>query len=490
MLQVKPVHAYFKLQKNSDFDVENESSLFLSPLIAARNSFQAFQLLFQKSTDFLLLTTRENQLHWSGHIPRVRVDVNAPGGIRVTPLIEGLIQDDDKNNRADPLLRNDNTIVRAGETQAVWLRLFVPETCPAGIHKITVRIFQQQGFEDEIPVIEIPVEINVSPTKLPAPADWSFYLDLWQHPAAVARWHQVALWSDRHFELLSQYLDSLAALGQKAITVIAGEIPWSGQRCFKDIPYASNLFEHSMIRLSKTTAGNWELDTSVMDRYIEMAMNRGIRDEIEVFGLLNIWQEAEWGFGKVIPEGLDGWRIRYFDETTQSMKYIRNLDDLGLYLQLIHGHFIKKGWLEKVRIAADEPSSDSNFSERLRFVQKFAPDFKYKVACNSFDMFEDVDPAVVDWTPNLEITAKDPELLKKVLDQATGRICYYVCCGPRQPNTFLRSPLAESHLLPWLAELFGVDGFLRWAFHLWPRDPWQQLTFRPEGWPAGDMGFT
>jgi methylmalonyl-CoA mutase cobalamin-binding subunit len=38
----------------------------------------------------------------------------------------------------------------------------------------------------------------------------------------------VPLWGDEHFRLLKEMAESLAAIGQKAITVIAGEIPWKG----------------------------------------------------------------------------------------------------------------------------------------------------------------------------------------------------------------------------------------------------------------------
>ena len=38
------------------------------------------------------------------------------------------------------------------------------------------------------------------PSGWPLPADWEFHLDLWQHPYAVARMHQVEPWSDAHWE--------------------------------------------------------------------------------------------------------------------------------------------------------------------------------------------------------------------------------------------------------------------------------------------------
>ena len=459
-------------------------------LLTTRNAYNALQVLIRPAEDALLTTTHENLLHWSGHTHRIRMAVEIMGGIQVQPLMVGLVLDDDHLEKADPLLRTDHIWIEKAEVQSVWLRIYVPADTPPTVYKGTVRFFHQFGFEDETELESHTFEIEVRETILPPPKAWQFHLDLWQHTSAVARWHKVRLWSDEHFELLDHYLTSLAALGQKAVTIIAGEIPWSGQRCFRDRYYPTNLFEHSMVRLIRDENGRWRLDCRPMDRYIELAFSKGIDAEIEVFGLLNIWQDREYGFEKVIPDGLDGWRIRYLDEADGCMKYIRNNDDLSIYLQLLHSHFDSKGWIEEVRIAADEPHENSGFSERVAFVKKYGPKFKFKVACNSFAMFEKVDPAVVDWTPNIGITSRNPDLTRSLVAKARGRICYYVCCGPDRPNTFIRSPLIEARLIPMLVHYFGIHGFLRWAFHLWPSTPWERISWRAPHWPAGDMGFT
>ena len=61
---------------------------------------------------------------------------------------------------------------------------------------------------------------------------------------------------------------------------------------------------------------------------------------------------------------------------------------------------------------------------------------------------------------------------------------YSVCCGPRRPNTFATSPTSEQVWLGYYAAANGLDGFLRWAFVNWPRDPLFDSGFGP--WPAGD----
>ena len=66
---------------------------------------------------------------------------------------------------------------------------------------------------------------------------------------------------------------------------------------------------------------------------------------------------------------------------------------------------------------------------------------------------------------------------------------FYVCCWPPFPNTFVHSPLVETILLGWMIYAFKMDGFLRWAFCLWPADPWKRVSWHAPDFPAGDLYF-
>ena len=69
------------------------------------------------------------------------------------------------------------------------------------------------------------ISLEVLNATLPAPSEWSFHLDLWQHPDAVARYGKVALWSPEHLNLLRPMLILLAQDGQKCITTTLIEEP-------------------------------------------------------------------------------------------------------------------------------------------------------------------------------------------------------------------------------------------------------------------------
>jgi len=77
--------------------------------------------------------------------------------------------------------------------------------------------------------VEQQAELEVIDAELPAPKDWKIHLDLWQHPQAVARWHDVELWSKTHFAIMRPLMKRLAEAGQKCITCTILDEAWNGQ---------------------------------------------------------------------------------------------------------------------------------------------------------------------------------------------------------------------------------------------------------------------
>jgi hypothetical protein len=463
-------------------------------LSAARNEVLGFQIHAAAEHDFTLLLDEANWLHPLGFLPRLRLAVSfadLPAGCIETFTI-GYVEGDDHRLWMETLERSGWAEAQAGRTQGVYVRLRLPSDLPAGAYLGTVRAFSQQGFNDESLIWEAQVALSVSAACLPAPADFSFHLNLWQHCTAIARAHRAALWSEAHFALIERYFASLSALGQKALTIIAAEIPWSGQRGYRDPAYPSYLFEHSIIPVTRGTDGSLSADFSLLDRLLALGARHGIDREIDLFGLLNVWVDPQYGFGKVAPDAPDAIRVRCLDDASGGFSYLRTAADLRWYLRALHDHLQALGLLERVRVAADEPADLAAFNASLAFIQQAAPGFRYNAAINHYEFIEDAPLAVSDFIPQLTYACQDPQRTAQLTAQVRARgglMLWYVCCNPPIPNTFLHSPLPEARLHGWLTHALGLDGFLRWAFCLWPADPARRLSWRAPDWPAGDMYF-
>ncbi|MCH5686563.1 hypothetical protein LWM68_21290 [Niabella sp. W65] len=111
------------------------------------------------------------------------------------------------------------TAIQKNTTQPVWLTIRIPETQPAGEYR--GRLIVKAGKDYELALV-----VTVVNRTLPAPKDWKFQLDYWQHPAAIARVHGLKLWSQAHFDAMRRYYTMLARAGQKIITAGIVDEPW------------------------------------------------------------------------------------------------------------------------------------------------------------------------------------------------------------------------------------------------------------------------
>ncbi|SEN35836.1 protein of unknown function [Lihuaxuella thermophila] len=455
-------------------------------LTCARRDSAAFQAVVSSEEDFLL-TIREEPLFWKGgplEIARLSVETDAP--FRVNVHLIGLIEDDDRSLKSDILLQQSHIYVERRRIQPVWIELEAESEIPAGTYSGKLKLWTHTLFDDEKLEEELVFTVHVREEVLPEPKYYKFYLDLWQHNSNIARKYEVPLWSEEHFLFIDAYLKSLADLGQKALSVVVSEIPWSGQGSYLDRE-PSDLFEYSMVHVRRHPDGSYSYDFAALDRYVETGFKHGISSEIEVFGLLNIWQNSV--YGSIVEGYPDGIRVRYYDEQSGSYRYIRERPHLEAYIRALESHLTEKGWIDKVRILADEPADYELFSERINTLQQIAPSFKYKAAINHANFIQKKVKGLHDYVPILTCAANEAEQIESLRGEIPGRLLFYVCCHPKYPNTFLGSPSIEARVIPWLAEKLKYDGFLRWNYTVWPDRPLENIVYRPSVWPAGDTNF-
>jgi hypothetical protein len=461
-------------------------------LIAARNQNAAFQILLFCSESYILSIDGTPYYDNGGIMKNVRLSAeiqDATGTLSVEMKMIEFVDDCDGLDKADIISNIGSINIKAGLLQPVWTEIIVPGDAKAGSYQGRISVFYHKGFEKEIKTGEMTFDLAVKNVVLPDPSQFIFYLDIWQHNSNIARKHEVPLWSDKHFEIMENYIISLAELGQKAITAIVSEIPWSGQFCFRDSSYPSNLFEYSMIKITRASGGNFVYDYSVLDRYIDLCFMHHIDKEIEVFGLINIWIDTEYGFGKISEKMIDGIRIRYLDEAGDVYSYMDDMEDIKDYIKHLEKYFIEKKVIDKVRIMADEPAESGTYKKRLDFLKENAPLFKYKAALNHSGSVSGTKDIIDDFVPYFDIAVSENEMINDLKQNIKGRLCWYICCMPEYPNTFIGSDLTECYSIGWLTEYMRLDGFLRWAYTAWPEEPRRKLTYRPYMWKTGDGNF-
>ena len=185
-----------------------------------------------------------------------------------------------------------------------------------------------------------------------------------------------------------------------------------------------------------------------------------------------------------------GNELYYFDEKTGEELKVKaapgSKEYAGMWIPFLkdfRAHLEQKGWNKITRIAMDERAPEE-MKAMLKLLEDVAPEFGVALADNhkSYKLYPD---QLKDLCVLYGDTIGDEDLNYR---KSNGYVStYYVCCGPEFPNTFTFSPPVESVFIGWYTMAAGLDGFLRWAYNSWVKEPLLDSRFR--AWPAGDTYF-
>lgn len=357
---------------------------------------------------------------------------------------------------ADVLDLKESMNIPAGRKQPVWMTVNVPSNAKPGKYRGKLTVSSSNAKSRSL-----PVELIVSDHILPPDSDWAFHLDLWQNPYSVARYENVPLWSDAHFEAMRPVMKMLADAGQKSVTTTIMNRPWNGQ--------TEDAFG-SMVTKIRRIDGTWLYDYTIFDRWVEFMFSLGIDRQINCYSM--------------IPWAL---QFDYIDQATSSPATFQAApgseeynEYWGAFIADFARHLKAKGWFEKTMIAMDERPLES-MQAVLGLIRKVEPAFKISLAGN---YHEPVIYDIVDFSETFSGKQEFPESAKAKRKELGLTTTFYTCCAEAHPNMFVISNPDEAAWLGWFAQAEGYDGYLRWAYNSWTLDPLTDTRFRT--WPAGD----
>jgi len=228
-----------------------------------------------------------------------------------------------------------------------------------------------------------------------------------------------------------------------------------------------------MITWIRNSDGRWEFDYHTFDLYVSLAMECGITRQI------NCYSMVPWGN-----------LFTFLDEDSSEFVTIEAKPGTAQYEEIwrpflydFRAHLMEMGWLDKITIALDERNLDE-MKNMFDFLHRTVPEFKIAMAGH---YFEEVNSNIHDFSYNwghVQASSRETAKIRSERGQVTT---YYVACGIPRPNNFTFSPPAESTFEGWFAAAMEFDGFLRWAYNSWVKDPLKDSRFRT--WPAGDTYF-
>lgn len=326
-----------------------------------------------------------------------------------------------KPNSLERLIKKDRVVWDGFSSGARVVEVIVPESTAPGCYECGT------------------MRVHVIDRILPQPAKWRYYLDLWQHPWAVARIAGVKPFSPEHYAAMRPVYELLASAGQKTITISLLDEPWDHQ-CYDAY--------HSMFE---------DDDFKLFDEYVEFALSCGLGPDISCYSLCP-WKLKE-------KPGTEAFEARW-----------------GSFLAKFAAHLKAKGWYERTTMSMDERAPDQ-VKAVVDFVHRYAPGMRIAMAGNRKP--SDFDGIRIDSYSQLLNYVDKPFIAECAKRRAEGLLTtMYICCAPLYPNTFMSSSEAEAFWIGAAPAAFGLDGLLRWAWNSWPYDPARDATFG--NWASGD----
>ncbi len=342
----------------------------------------------------------------------------------------------------------------AMSVRPIWLTIDVPRSADAGSYAGTLTV--KSG---DTKIADLKITVKVLERTMPAVSDWTYHLDFWQNPYAEARYGGFQPFSKEHLDYMRPQYELLRDAGQKVITTSIMHKPWGGQ--------TEDYFE-TMVTWMRRVDGSWAFDYTIFDTWVEYMMEIGIDQQIACYSMI------PWSMS-----------FKYYDQGTNSMQELQTTTGAPEYremwtamLKSLSQHLREKGWFDRTVIAMDERAT-SDMLNAFDIIKSADPEFKVSLAGGNHPEIEE---QLYDYSMASD-NIFTPEVLAK--RKAKGqKTTYYTCCAQKYPNMFTFSPAAESEWISWFAAAKGYDGYLRWAYNSYTKEPLLDARFR--AFQAGD----
>ncbi len=157
----------------------------------------------------------------------------------------------------------------------VWITVQVPEDAQPGqyVGEVTVAA---EGHDP----LTVPLELDLAGWTLPDPGEYRTWVELLEAPDTLAVEYGLDLWSDRHFRMIGRAMDYLHDVGSRVLY-----IPLIAE---------TNLGNaESIVRWVDNGDGTYDCDFSVMDRYLDLAVERMGRPRLVCFNVWDVYVGAQ-----------------------------------------------------------------------------------------------------------------------------------------------------------------------------------------------------
>ena len=333
--------------------------------------------------------------------------------------------------------------------RSFWVTVRIPENCKAGKYPITFRVEELDASSRKVENATVQTStmtLEVLPAK---PAKQTMLRYEWFHVDCLAKYYNVATWSEEHWTIIENFVRNGVKHGMNTLmtplwtppldTAIGGERPTT-----------------QLLIISKK-GKKYTFDFSRLERYVDMALECGITH----FAMSHAF--TQWG-AKATPKivaTVNGKEQRIFgwDVPADSPEYKEFLTQL---MKVLLPFFREKGLGKKIYFSvSDEPTLENIDS--------------YAYASKLMD-------SILEGTPTIDALSsfefhkrglvKNPVPANNHIEPFVGQVkdlYTYYCCGQCNgvPNRFITMTGAQTRVMGVMFYLYDIVGFLQWGFNFY-----------------------
>ncbi len=341
-----------------------------------------------------------------------------------------------------PLYYGGKASAPQGFLNTVWLQFEIPEEMEAGAYEMKFR-FDGGAYGVE----ECSVTIEVIGATLPKE---DIKYTQWFHADCLANYYNVEVWSDRHWEIVENFVRTARRNGINVLLTPVFTPPL-------DTMVGGERRTTQLVRVTKTH-GAYAFDFALLDRWIDMCDRCGI-EYFEISHLFTQWGAAH---APKIMATEDGEYKRIFGWETDAKdpEYARFL---RAFITALLAHLQARGDDKRCFFhISDEPFAAclENYQAAKNAIGGLLEDYPIMDALSNYEFYE-------------QGLVKNPipasNEIKPFLDHGVKDLWAYYCVGQnlKVSNRFQSMPAWRNRCIGMQLYKYNIAGFLQWGYNFY-----------------------
>ncbi len=342
-----------------------------------------------------------------------------------------------------PVTENTVLDIPKGSLYSFWIQMDIPQTASEGTFDITFKVIDENNDD----VVSETLKLEIIDAILP---DQKLIYTNWLHADCLASYYNVEVFSDRHWEIIDEYMKTAAKNGVNMLltpvftppldTAIGGERPTV-----------------QLVGVKKHDE-SYLFDFTLLDKWIAMAQKNGIK-YFEISHLFTQWGALH--AAKIIAD-CDGLKRRIFGWETDSLsdEYINFLRE---FITKLKAHMATLGLLNKMLIHfSDEPAAEhlETFKEIRRRLSDVVEGCMSGDALSDYSFYK---------TGAVSTPIVGTDHLQPFIDNGVEDLWCYTCCAEhvKVSNRFIAMSMNRNRVIGMQMYKYNIVGCLHWGFNFY-----------------------